>query len=456
MSSKNPIFWSLSGKPVVIITLTVVTGLAAGCSSLPSAGETAARRERTAVGAVYRPGDLKPALPVLTARSAPEDYLRYALLNSPTVEAAYYDWFATVEKITAAGTPPDPRLTFQLDIQRVITSLMPGLMVDIPGPGKLAAAAESATVESRVAYYAFERAVLQAAMVLKRAAYGLTLLDRQLELNRQMLAVLADLEAEAEARNASGQATLQDVLRAQIEQERVKATIANLEDARAPFLAKFKAALGLAPDQPEPPVMAIPFPSTPLDLNTNKLLAEALARNPELQGMAAEIRLAETGIKLARLTAVPDFTAGLEADFKMNPILLRPQASMTLPVWRNRIAADIAAAQAGKHAATARLTAGQIALAVEFADLSYQVRESGRNLNLFQNTLLPKARQALEIARDAYRSGGVDFQTVQENQRMVLEFGLAAAEAREQHDSALAELSLIVLARPPPGAPLAK
>jgi len=185
-------------------------------------------------------------------------------------------------------------------------------------------------------------------------------------------------------------------------------------------------------------------------------VAEALARNPELQGMAAEIRLAESGIKQARLAAVPDFTAGLEADLKMNPLLLRPQAGMTLPVWRDKIAADIAAAQAGKRAATARLTAGQIALAVAFADLRYQVRESGRNLRLFQDSLLPKARQALEIARDAYRSGGVDFQTVQENQRLVLEFGLAAAAAREQHDNALAELSLVVLARPPAGAPVAK
>ncbi|MFA5206448.1 MAG: TolC family protein [Lentisphaeria bacterium] len=426
------------------------------CATRRSADEQAARLDRETVGAAYRPGDHKPALPVLVAGSMPEEFLRYALLNSPAVEAAYYDWFATVEKITEAGTPPDPRLTFQMDIQRVVTSLMPGLMVDLPGPGKLGAAAESATAESRIAYYAYERAMLQAALDLKRAAYGLALLDRQLELNRQMLAVLANLEAVAEARNASGQATLQDVLRAQIEQERLKSMIANLEDARAPFLAKFKAALGIAPGQPEPPVMTTPFPSTLLNLDTDRLLAEALARNPELQGMAAEIRLAESGIKQARFTAVPDFTAGLEADFKMNPILLRPQASMTLPVWRDKIAADLAAAQAGKRAATARLTAGQIALAVAFADLSYQARQSGRNLRLFQDNLLPKARQALEIAHDAYRSGGVDFQTVQENQRLVLEFGLAAAAAREQHDSALAELSLVILARPPPDAPLAK
>ncbi|MEI8078569.1 MAG: hypothetical protein WCH61_02935, partial [bacterium] len=172
--------WLLSRTAFGLIAIIVVTGLIAGCASFQSAGETTARQERMAVGTAYRPGDLKPALPPLTACSAPEDYLRYALLNSPTVEAAYDDWFATVEKITVAGTPPDPRLTFQMDIQRVVTSLMPGLMFDLPGPGKLTAAAESATAESRIAYYAFERAVLQAALALKRAAFGLTLLDRQL------------------------------------------------------------------------------------------------------------------------------------------------------------------------------------------------------------------------------------------------------------------------------------
>ena len=38
---------------------------------------------------------------------------------------------------------------------------------------------------------------------------------------------------------------------------------------------------------------------------------------------------------------------------------MKPQASMTLPVWRDKIAAQIAAAQADKNAAKARLNAEQ-------------------------------------------------------------------------------------------------
>ncbi len=441
--------------PVWARTFAVAAALAAaGCASLQPAGEAAARRDRAAVGAAYRPGDLKPVLPALTEQSPPEEYLRYALFNHPAVSEAYYDWFASVEKITGMRTPPDPKLTFQMDIQSIVTSVMPGLMFDFPAPGKLAAAAAGATAEAAARYAAFEQAVLQTAFGVKRAAFDLRLLDRKLELDRQSLALLTELEKLAEARNASGQGSLPDVLRTQIEQSRMQAEIENLADSRDLLLARFKAALGDSPDQPAPPVMKTPFPTVSLDVASSQLLAEALARNPVLRGLDAEIRQAEAGITLARKAGIPDFSAGAEADLKAIPVLWRPQATMTLPVWRDRIAADIAAARAGKNAAQAKLDAGRIALAVDFADKRFQVVESSRNLRLLRETLLPKTRQALDAARSAYLTGAVDFQTMLDYERMLLDFGMAEAEAQAQHDTALAELSLILLARPPPGAPL--
>ena len=84
-------------------------------------------------------------LPELTADSGLDDFLRFAILNQPQVEAAYYDWAASVERITQERSLPDPRLTFEAFFADTITSLMPGLMVDLPGPGKLKAAANVAT-----------------------------------------------------------------------------------------------------------------------------------------------------------------------------------------------------------------------------------------------------------------------------------------------------------------------
>ena len=77
------------------------------------------------------------------------NFLAYAMLNQPTVEASYYDRLASIERITSARSQPDPQLTFQMDIQNIVTSVMPGLLVNFPGPGKLRAGAEVAAAERR-------------------------------------------------------------------------------------------------------------------------------------------------------------------------------------------------------------------------------------------------------------------------------------------------------------------
>ncbi len=448
-------------RPVPLTTIVgtgVVLGVLAlsGCATRPTPAEKAERAGRDAVAAAYRPSGEKPALPPLTPDTAPADFLRFALLNNPAVEAAYYDWFGAVEKITPARSLPDPKLTFQADIMSIITSLMPGLMVDLPGPGKLAAGAAMATAESETRYFAFEKAVLETAFALKKATYESAFIERKLALNRQTLSLLGDIEKLAQTRNASGQGTLQDVLRAQIEQERLRSEIANLEDSRQPLMERFKAALGLGPDQPTSPLPKTAFPSLPLDANADALLTEALAHNPGLQAMAAEIRLADAGIAMARKARIPDFSVGLEADVKMVPFLWRPQASMTLPIWKDKIAAEIAAAQAARSAAQARLSAEQIALAVEFAEKRYMVRESGRNLALIQERLLPRARQALDITKSAYLTGTVDFLGLLDAERMLLDLQLSDAEAQLQRDAALAEISLVIVGRQPAGAPVRK
>jgi len=78
-------------------------------------------------------------LPKLTSESRLNDFVLFAMLNRPAVAAAYYDWTASVQRITVERSLPDPRLTFQSDISNMVMSLMPGLMMDFPGPGKLKA-----------------------------------------------------------------------------------------------------------------------------------------------------------------------------------------------------------------------------------------------------------------------------------------------------------------------------
>jgi outer membrane protein TolC len=440
-------------KPIAILpTVLAAIGMLglAGCRGIPAPGERQARHDLGAVAGQYRPGQHKPELPVLTPDAGLSNFLAYALLNSPNVEAAYDDWAASVERITVERSLPDPQITFQSDIADIVMTVMPGFMQEFPGPGKLRARAAVASAESRAKYFAFESAALQTAFDLKQAYYELYFLDERLRINHETLSLLNNLERIARAQNEVGKGTLQDVLRAQIERDRVRTDIANLEDSRRPMLASFKAALGLTYNQPDPPVPAR-LETTAVNPDSDELLRVAFARNPQLKAMEAEVRAAEAGISMAYKERVPDFSLGLMADVKASPTMFRPLAGMTLPIWRDKIAAEIAQAKANELAARARLSAAQIALTVDFAEQSFAYREIGRNLDLLENQLVPKARQSLEIARASYLAGTIDFFNLMDAERTLLNFELSEVEARTQREIVLSKLSLLIAGEPPTG-----
>lgn len=440
-------------RPHAATAATLLCAVLVGCTGTPTEGERRAREDLETVRGMIRPGNARPSLPELTPESTLADLLRFAMLNNPRVEAAYYAWAASVERITTARSLPDPRLTFEADITDTLEALMPGLMMDLPGPGKLRAAGDAAAAEARVGYFAFEAEVLRTALALKSAYYRLHFLEDTVRVERETLALLDDLEQLARSQNAAGRVTLQDVLRAQIDREQLDTQVENIEDSRGPLLAELKAALGLGAELPDPPVPRS-FERSPDPPEADEIFASALERNPSIRAMAAEVRRSEAMLDLARKSRVPDFSFGIEADVEASPVMWRPSMGITLPLWRDKIAAEIAGARAEKHGAAARLSAEQISLAVELTALLYLYRESARNEELLAVRLIPRARQSLEVARTGYSTAQSSFLDLSDAQRQLLAFELALVEARTRRELALAELSLAIEGVPPEGAPL--
>jgi cobalt-zinc-cadmium efflux system outer membrane protein len=442
MNSRNAVFYVSFGFLVL-----------AGCKGMPTKEEKAARQQLQTVARDFRPENRKPALPSLTTNSSLGEFLKFAMLNQPKVESAYYDWSASVERISTARSLPDPQFTFQMDIENIVSSVMPGFMANFPGAGKLRAAAAIASAESQAKYFTFETAILETTYEVKRVYYQIHFLEERIRVNRATLELLGELEKLARAQNEVGKVTLQDVLRAQIEQNRLKADVANLEDSRNSLRAELKSALGLGPSENDPPV-PIAFEPAALDLSSEKLPASAIEHSPQLKAMEAEVRTAEAAIVLANKGRNPDVGIGLMADARMSPVLYRPTATVSLPVWRDKIAAQIAEAQAAKKAAEARLSSEQISIAVEFAEKSVAFREASRNLEVLQNQLVPKQQESLEVARSGYLAGQIDFFNLTDAEQTLLRFALAEVDAREQRELALTELSLLTLGVRPGNAPM--
>jgi outer membrane protein TolC len=435
-----------SSRLTPLLAFLLAAAFLLGCTGVPTKSEKEARRTLQSIEKNYRPNGARPALPALNDNSSLSNYLTLAMLNQPRVEAAYFDWAASVERITQARSFPDPQFTFQMDIQSAVTSAMPGLMGNIPWPDKLRVGAELASQESRSKYFIFQSAVLESAYQVKRSYYQLYFLSEKIRVTKETLQLLSRLEDIARSQNEVGKGTLQDVLRVEIEQDRLQTDLTNLDHSRSALLAQFKAALGLLPEDTAPPLPA-KFETTSLEVPEDKMLDQALAQNQKLKSMEAEVRAADASITMARKARLPDFSLGFMADVQMNPTLYRfpgNPGTISLPIWRDKIAAQIAEAQANKRSAQARLSAEQIALAVDFLEKWHGYLEATGSLELLDNQLLPKARKSLDLARATYPSGQTDFSNLTEAERTLLGLELEKVEATAQREIALAELSLII------------
>jgi hypothetical protein len=92
--------------------------------------------------------------------------------------------------------------------------------------------------------------------------------------------------------------------------------------------------------------------------------------------MQADLRAAEASIDTAKAARRPDTSVGLMADAKMNPVLYRPLGTVTIPLWRDKLAALLAEAQANKRAGEARLSAEEISSALTRSFLPTEPRDS--------------------------------------------------------------------------------
>jgi outer membrane protein TolC len=438
------------------LLLALASGvLLASCAVAPPAAERQARAQVASLGTSYRPASQKPALPVLTAESPLADYVRFALLNHPQVEAAYDEWRASVAAIAPARALPDPQFTFQADIADTLMSFMPGLMFDFMTPGKRAAMAREAAASSGIYYRNFVSAVLAAAADARKAWIDLAFVDESIRLGEAAAGSIGQSEdlANADYATGRGMSTLEAQVRLANEIAKVRSEIDSLGDRRTAARARFKSALGLAPTEADPAWPQATLVPTTLP-SEDELWRRAQTSNPELGQMRAMVEMTLASVEVARKAGTPDFSLGAMVDLKANPLMIRPTATATLPIWREKIAANIAAATARNQAASARLGAEQLNLAAELAQMLYMVRESDRMIAYLDGTALPNLDRIIASAEASYQTGMSGPAMIPETRLMALNMRRERVAALRERETAATDLMLLTADVVPPGEPL--
>jgi outer membrane protein TolC len=219
----------------------------------------------------------------------------------------------------------------------------------------------------------------------------------------EQVAFARDVVSAADARYGSGTAPQSDVLRAEVEVARLEAFARALVSEIRGAEAMLNASLALDAEGPVPELVPLaltgPVPSW-------TVIKAAVTSRPELAAGRAEIARAEADVQVMRDMFRPMATVRTGPAYTMAEGRgWMAMVGLSLPIWRGKLRAGVAEAQAMRDMseadlrAMARMVEGEAAVAVNQL-------QAARERQLALNTdVLPRARIAIEPAVAGYASG---------------------------------------------------
>jgi outer membrane protein, heavy metal efflux system len=261
---------------------------------------------------------------------------------------------------------------------------------------------------------------------------------------RESLALVRQFEEVTLARYRTGEAPYADLVRAQVERGRLEDEVRSWEERLPAEGALLNAAIGrpagaLLPAPGELRVHALP-------LDEGALLEEVRQANPELASIRHQVTAARLGIDRSRRAYYPDLGIGLEymRSGEMNRSGVGAMVTVSLPVRRGRLRAGVEEARARHEAVLAVEAEVANVLEAEARGALFRYNDARRKGALYEDELVPQARQSLEATEAAYRAGAATYQDLIESYRTVLAFELVLARATADQVRHLAELELYV------------
>ncbi len=424
------------------IALLAAVG-AAGCLTRTEPGHPPAF-DRAAAAWAAPPADAPPS-------SAPRTFgeaQRQAQRHNPALRAAFERWRAALERIPQARALGDPTLSFEVFVEQTDLRYQVSLTQMFPAFGKRGLREDAAVAEAEAARHTFEAERFALLDRLSKSFFNYRYLARATAVTEENVSLLAELEKAVNARYQSGAAPFADLIKVQIEKDRLNDRLAALRDQRRAQSAGLSALLNLPVGDPLPWPRVEPATRMIVD---ETALADILSDlNPELKAAEARIEAAHRRAALARRDGLPDVMLG--AGWMVMPGMdgrgdesdIGLMAGLTLPVWRGRIRAGIREAAALLEASAQDRDAMRNRLRAELSLAVFQFHDAERRMALFNDSLIPKAQQALTVARQAYADGAAEFMTLIDAQRTLLEFQLQAERAAADREIALADIGCCI------------
>ncbi len=435
------------------------------------------RRDRPATADAYARTPMQPTREAPDAEASAKslqtpqtlrDLIVAALQSNPDILAAEHVARAKAERIPQVTALPDPMLKTKTLPEPVRTAegdnfFILGISQTLPVPEKLDRAGRMALEATRMALERLQETRLRVIAGVKRAYFRLYVLDKSVLITHDNQDLLRGLIDVARAQVVAGRRSQDDVLRAQVELSNLEAELIDMRQRRVTHEARLNELL----NRPRTTPVASPedFDVRRSEFSTEQLLAKALKMNPTLERLERQIKRDREAVELARLAIWPDVTIGFEwmqmdprgaFEPPINPATgqrpVSPQMSengsdnwaitvgFNLPIWFDKIRAGIREAESQLAASRQQHTAARNRVHFQVVDALERVRSQQELAALFQDTIIPQARQTYQVSQASYMAGTSDFLYVIDNWRKWLVFTIRYHRSLGELERSVADL----------------
>ena len=169
--------------------------------------------------------------------------------------------------------------------------------------------------------------------------------------------------------------------------------------------------------------------------------------------MQFEITAARSLITLAKKKVYPDITVGIDwiqtgsannpnvSDSGKDPIVA--MVSMNLPIWGESYKAAERQAKLRLAKTSSKRVQKENDIISLLAKVMYNYDDSNRKIALYNDILIPKAREMVQTSEVAYRAAQIDFFSLIDAQRKLLNFELLHERALTDNRQRLAEIQML-------------
>jgi outer membrane protein TolC len=397
----------------------------------------------------------QPVLPEATDRL--QDLEAFAVANNPVLKRTWQEASAEWARARYVAKLPDPSVSsmfflppMHLDPDRQVANLQ--VMQMIPWLERLSAEERRAQFEAMAAQNQYQAERLRVLGDLRTAWYRLYVVGKQIEIAEAEKDQIQALINTANSRVATGAAQPGDVLMATLELANLQEQLLTFRQQERSTVAELNRLLGRDSGAPvaAPRKIAAALP----EWTHEQLLSVAMSSQPELP--SAQLRTAATrwGIEVARLQRRPELTFSggwMAMDAVPGTTALDAGGdswtlgvSTTLPIWHREYDAMHAEASRRHFAAHASEEEVAVRLDATLRDLWEQARAAQQTIELYEQTILPQARQTYEADQQSLANNAVTFDRVIRDYRTLLNLELGYHRALGQLAIALARIQQTV------------